>query len=87
MAKYTLHVDVVNTKSGKYLYTVKDADGKKVQQRRTDRVYVAAGVGGNTFCGRLDLIPGWLKEHIYFAKNPDEVAYLVGEHPANVKPL
>lgn len=53
---YTLNVKETKNKSGKFLYTITDENGKVISERKSNREYVAALADGSMYFGRLDLI-------------------------------
>lgn len=53
---YQLNVKETGNKAGRYHYTVTDATGKLISERKSNRQYVACTIYGQFYFGRLDLI-------------------------------
>lgn len=53
--KYTLQVTESCRKVGKYSYVVVDENGKKISERKSNRIYQACTMDGTFYFGRLGL--------------------------------
>lgn len=85
---YNLNKKDTGRKSGRFHYTITDATGKILSERKSDREYVAATINGQYYFGRLDLIGKGDHGKQVKILAPDQqtpIAYLVAEPSAPVQ--
>jgi len=78
---YTLNVKETGNKSAKFHYTITDENGNVIQDRKSNREYVAATINGQYFFGRVDLVGKGdhgrqVKMMIAEGRTPFAIAYL-----------